>query len=180
MIKACGCPGTYPDWHNQDVDLGGQCVHVLPIPTFLHMPLAYSLYAKRQQEIIDQLQLPERWPGFTLTQTGILRGRILRLLESNETPARRIEYLPRPFHVRGYLHRGSVGNIRLPVHQMSMDLLEAGRRTKELYLSYLTCPRCRGDDQPDKILLLRRWIDSPGLKKRAEKERLKKADRDSK
>ena len=180
MTKPCGCPDAYPDWHKQDVDLGGQCVHVLPIPTFMHMPLAYSMYAKRQQQIIDQLQLKERWSGFTMTQTGILRGRIMRLLESTESPARRIEYLPRPFHLHGFLHMGSVSNIRVPVHEMSMYLLEKGRRTQELYLSYLTCPECRGEAQPDKILLLRRWVESPALKKRADKERSKRREKEAK
>ena len=115
-----------------------------------------------------------------MTQTGILRGRIMRLLESTESPARRIEYLPRPFHLHGFLHMGSVSNIRVPVHEMSMYLLEKGRRTQELYLSYLTCPECRGEAQPDKILLLRRWVESPALKKRADKERSKRREKEAK
>lgn len=169
-MRACGCPERYPDWHGRDVDLGGQCVHVLPIPTLLHMPLAYTLYARRQHIVVDRLELREPWPGFTLTQTGALRGRIMRLLETTEAVARHIEFLPRPFNLRGYLHRGSVSTIRLPVHDMAMDLLTQGRRARELYLCYLTCPQCRGEDQPDKILLLRRWVTSPGLDKRGSKK----------
>jgi len=170
MTKACGCPETYPDWHNQDVDLGGQCVHIMPISAFLHMPLAYDMYTKRQQQAIDQLQLREPWPGFTMTRTGMFRGRIMRLLETTESPSRHIEFLPSPFHLRGYLHRGSVRDIRLPLHDMSIALLEKGRLAKELYLCYLTCPQCRGEDQKDKILLLRRWLDSPRLQKRLAKQ----------
>lgn len=177
MTKACGCPETYPDWHNQDVDLGGQCVHALPIPTFLHMPLAYAVYAKRQQQAIDQLQLHEPWPGFTLTETGMFRGRIMRLLDATESPSRHIQFLPSPFHLHGYLHRGSVSDVRLPLHDMSIALLEKGRRPRELYLCYLTCPVCRGKDQKDRILLLRRWIESPGMKKRLSKRALKERKR---
>jgi hypothetical protein len=166
MTKACGCPDTYPDWHNQDLDLGGQCVHRLSIPTLMHMPLAYEMYARRQQQDIERLQLQERWPGFTLTRTGLFRGAIMRLLESSDSPARHIEFLPSPYHLRGYLHHGSVGNIQIPVRQVSLDLLEQGRRPKELYLCYLTCPQCRGEDDKDRILLLRRWVASRTFQQR--------------
>ena len=72
MILECGCPGEYPDWHGQEVDLSHHAAHVLPIATFFHMPLSYETYRQMQQQEIDQLELQERWPGFTLTRTGIM------------------------------------------------------------------------------------------------------------
>ncbi|NOY62080.1 MAG: hypothetical protein GXP10_02790 [Gammaproteobacteria bacterium] len=158
MTLKCGCPQSYPqDWDGEDVDLSHHCVHILPIPTFIHMPLAYESYTKKQNQDIERLELEEPWPGLTLTQTGALRGRIIRLLDaSTRSPSRRVEFLPTPFNVRAKLHHGNVSTIRYPVSQMSLDLLESGRRPKELYLCHLACPQCH--ETGDKILFLRRWV----------------------
>lgn len=164
MILECGCPSEFPAWDGKDVDLGGQCVLRLGIPTLLFMPLAYEAYIKRQYDQVQQLELTERWPGFVLTRTGVLRGEIIRLLESAESPSHRVSYLPSPFHVRATLHHGDIGTIRKSVRELQSALLDAGRRPKELYLSYLTCPRCEEQRGGAKILALRRWEDSPRLR----------------
>lgn len=166
MTLECGCPEEYPDWHEQDIDLGGHCVHALPVPMVAHMPLSYDLYMHKQREEIQQLEVKERWPGFVMMATGAFRGRLLRLLENNDSPSRRIEYLPSPFQLRARLHPGDVGTIRQPVHEMQIDLLDKGRTPKELYLCYLTCTRCYEQRGGHKTLLLRRYVESPALQKR--------------
>ena len=81
MSLSCACPEHYPDWDGKDINLGGQCVHTLSIPMFLHMPLSYEVYLKRQYNDIQGLQLKEPWPGLVLTRTGMFRGTIMRLLQ---------------------------------------------------------------------------------------------------
>jgi hypothetical protein len=169
MILECGCPGDYPDWDNQDVDLGGEPVLELPIATFLHMPMGYEVYLGRARHLITQLELEERWPGFFLAQTGWLRGRILSPLTSGDSPARQITHLPSPFQLRGKLHKGDIGTIKKTVREMQSELLDAGRMPKELYLSYLTCPNCQEKRGGARILLLRRWEPSGRLSKRINK-----------
>jgi hypothetical protein len=169
MILECGCPGDYPDWHQQDVDLSHHAAHVLPIPTFLHMPLSYDLYRQRQQGEIEQLELREIWPGFALTRTGFFRGRLIRLLENGESPSRHVTNLEGSLKLYGLLHEGGIGTIREPVRQQQMALLDKGRMPKELYLSYLTCPRCSEQRGGEKILLLRRWKDNPRLAAKVKK-----------
>ncbi len=164
MTKACPCPDTYPDWHMQDIDLSRHCVNVFSIPMLFHMPLAYDLYLRRQQEEVTQLELPERWPGFVLTSTGMLRGKIVRLLNETQSPSRHMGYLIRNFNSYAMLHQGGMGTIRKTIGEMQMSLVDRGRRPKELYLSYLTCPICE-EEKGEKILLLRRWVESPGLKR---------------
>lgn len=44
MSMPCGCPTDVPAWDGQDIDLSGKHVHILPIPMFMHMPIAYGLY----------------------------------------------------------------------------------------------------------------------------------------
>ncbi len=166
MIQECGCPGDYPEWHNQDVDLGGQCIHTIPISCFLHMPIAYELYAKRQQTEIANLELEEEWPGLALTRTGMFRGKRIRLLKHNRSASRRISYLPSPFNVRVQIHKGNVSTLQVPVREMSIGLIESGKRPKELYLSHLNCPRCQKKEGNDRIMLFRRWVDAPGLKRK--------------
>jgi hypothetical protein len=163
MMLECGCPGDYPDWHSQDVDLSHHAAHVLPIATFLHMPLSYELYKQRQQNEIEQLELSERWPGFTLTRTGVLRGKLIRLLQDKTSPSRHFTRLPADFQLQGYLHQGGIGTIRNAVRQQQMQLLDNGRMPKEIYLSYLTCPRCSEQRGGERILLLRRWQTSQRL-----------------
>ncbi len=167
----CGCPASYPAWDREDIDLGGWCSHSLPIPTLLHMPLAYEAYLQRQNRALEQLQLQERWPGLVLTRTGLWRGRILRLLEDGASLSRHVRYLPTPFTVRAALHHGNVSTIRAVVREIQMSLLDSGRMPKELYLCHLTCPRCESERGGEKILLLRRWVESPTLKQRQQKRR---------
>lgn len=166
MMLECGCPDHYPDWHNQDIDLAGHCAHVLPIPMLAHMPLQYDLYLRKQQQEVEQLELQERWPGFVLMATGAFRGKLIRLLENSDSPSRRVEHLPGPFLLRGRLHPGDVGTIRQPVHEMQIELLDKGRAPKELYICYLTCTHCYEKRGGHKTLLLRRYVESPTLKKR--------------
>ncbi|MDP1708381.1 MAG: hypothetical protein Q8L89_04875 [Gammaproteobacteria bacterium] len=166
MSLACGCPASFPDWHQQDIDLGGELVHMATAPMFLHMPIGYELRANRQRETLEQLKLKERWPGLVLIQTGLLRGRLLRLLEPAVSPAHGLSYLASPFQVRGFLHQGPVTTVSASVKQLQSSLVNAGRRPLELYLGHLTCPRCAPQRGGEKILLLRRWMESAALLKR--------------
>lgn len=170
-MLACGCPETYPDWDRKDVDLGGQLAHVLSIPTLLHMPLAYELYLKRQQQVIEKLALREQWPGLVLTRTGFLRGSIMRLLQPDRSPARHVQVLSRPFWLRGALHHGNLSTGRKVIQAMQMEIIDLGRRPRELYLCYLTCPHCSDGRGGEKILFLRRWEESAVLKQRLERNR---------
>ena len=169
MNTGCACPDAYPDWDNRDIDLGGDCVHALAIPAFLHMPLAYEVYLKRQHDDVQALGLPERWPNLVLTRTGMVGGTIMRLLERTRSPSRHVKYLPRPFHVRGKLHLGDVGSMGNSVKEMQAALLDNGRMPRELYIAYLTCPLCAEQRGGNKILLLRRWTESALLKGRKAK-----------
>ncbi|MEO5573444.1 MAG: hypothetical protein ABIR48_03020 [Gammaproteobacteria bacterium] len=166
MTPDCACPQNFPDWHQRDIDLGGELAHILPIPMFLHMPIGFEAYVERQRQALARLPLRERWPGLVLTRSASLRGRIIRLLEAAVCPARHLEFLPSPFHLRGYLHQGDIGTISAGVRHIQQELLAEGRRPRELYLCYLTCPLCNEQRGGDKILLLRRWVESPALKKR--------------
>ncbi len=166
MTNKCPCPSSYPHWHEKDIDLGGQPVHALKIPSFLYMPLSYDLYVQKQATDIKQLELEEQWPGFVLTRTGLLRGEIIRLLKSGESPSRFVRSLNASFKVRGFLHNGGIGNIKESTRQLQMQLFDLGRMPKDLYLCYLTCPVCNEEKGGDKILLLRRWQESATLSKR--------------
>lgn len=166
MTARCPCPATYPDWDGRDVDLAGHPAHVLPIPVFFNMPLGYESYVERQRLEVEQLELKERWPGFVLTRVGFFRGRILRLLEESGSPSRRVTHLEGPFSARGKLHHGGMGTIRDSYLGLQRELLEEGRMPKELYLSYLTCPQCAEEKGGEKILLLRRWVESARLARR--------------
>ena len=166
MTSQCPCPTNYPQWHEQDIDLSGKPIHVLKIPSFLYMPLSYETYAQKQHNDIEQLELEEQWPGFVLTRTGFLRGEIIRLLKSSESPSRFVRNFEGSFKLRGYLHNGGIGTIKESTRQLQMQLFDMGRMPKELYLCYLTCPICRDEKGGDKILLLRRWQESATLAKR--------------
>ena len=163
MILECGCPAEYPDWHDKDIDLAHHAAHVLPIATFLHMPLSYETYRQRQQQEIEQLELQEQWPGFALTRTGWFGGELIRLLISSNSPSRHVKQLAGDFQLSGLLHHGGIGTIRNSVREQQMRLLDNGRMPKEIYLCYLTCPRCSEDRGGEKILLLRRWQASKKL-----------------
>jgi Bacterial hydrolase len=166
MILECGCPSQYPPWHNEDVDLGGHSVHTMPIPTPLHMPVGYEIYRGRQQRSLDELQLKEPWPGLILTRTGLLRGSIMHLLEEANSLSRHVKRLPYPFSLRAFLHHGNLATARKAITDMQMSLFDAGHRPRELYLCYLTCPRCSEQRGGEKMLLLRRWEKSERLAKR--------------
>jgi len=170
MTSECGCPETYPDWHGQDINLGGQPVHQLSIPMLLHMPLAYELYVQRQRQALDDLNLQQSWPGLHLTRTGLFRGSLTCLLEDRQSLSRHVSHLPYPFHIHGYLHHGNISTIRKSLRQVQMTLLDTGRMPKELYLCHLTCPHCSEQRGGDKILLLRRWQASKMLAKKLEKQ----------
>ena len=166
MMLECGCPAEYPDWHKQNVDLAHHAAHVLPIASFLHMPLSFETYRQRQQNEIEQLEMIERWPGFALTQTGWLRGKMIRLLEDCESPSRHFQRLPADFQLQGFLHEGGIGTVRTSVRKQQEMLLDSGRMPKEMYLSYLTCPKCSEERGGDRILLLRRWRASRRLEQK--------------
>lgn len=166
MRLECGCPAEYPDWDAKDLDLSNQLVHILNLPMFLHMPLAYTAYLNRQFSEISNLELTEKWPGLILTQTGFFRGRILSLLESEQTLSRHVKSLPMPFNLHGMLHNGGIDTMRKSALQLQAKLFDIGKMPKELYICHLTCLRCADERGGDKILLLRRWVESPTLKKR--------------
>jgi hypothetical protein len=171
MMLECGCPGDYPDWHEQDIDLGGQAIHRLPIPMLLHMPLAYEAYVQKQRQEIEQLQLPERWPGLRLTMTGLFHGNLTCLLEDGQSMSRHVDHFPHPFHVHGHLHHGNISTARNAIRHVQMTLLDSGRIPRELYLCYLTCPHCSEGRGGERILLLRRWKSSEKLEKRLGRRR---------
>ncbi len=171
MILPCGCPDTFPDWDDRDVNLGGWLVHEQPAPMFMHLPIAFDLYRQRQSRNIALLELKERWPGFTLTRSAAFRGSHLRLLEDQTCPSRFVHRLPNPFRLRAALHHGDIGSIRPLVQTMQTRLVQSGRRPKELYLAYLTCPVCAGERGGSLIMLLRRWVPSEKLKKRLQATR---------
>ncbi|MCI0506086.1 MAG: hypothetical protein L0Z73_08225 [Gammaproteobacteria bacterium] len=166
MTSQCACPAYYPQWHEQDIDLSGHPVYVLRTPSFLYMPLSYETYSQKQHDGIEQLELEEEWPGFILTRTGFLRGEIISLLKSGDSPSRFVRTLEGSFQLRGYLHNGGIGTIKQSTRALQMELFDFGRMPKELYLCYLTCPICSEKKGGDKILLLRRWKESRTLARR--------------
>ena len=172
MSEACLCPETYPDWHQQDIDLSGHAVHRLPMAAFMFMPLSYDSYVQRQADEITQLELVESWPGLALSRTRFWGGEILRLLESSDSASRRVTHLESPFLLHGYLHHGDMGTIRESAPHLQSALFEKGRIPKELYLCYLTCDICQERKGGHKILLLRRWQESPRLAKRLKKQQM--------
>ncbi len=165
-ILPCGCPAAWPSWAGGDVDLGGQPVHVQPLRTLLWMPMGYQAFRMRQQRELELLELEEPWPGLTLVRMGPFRGQLLRLLREADSPSRRVQHLPAPFRLRARLHRGGMATLRQAVQALQRELLEAGRMPKELYLAHLSCPRCQEAKGGELILLLRRWEDSPRLRRR--------------
>jgi len=167
MRLDCGCPSTYPqEWDGQDVNLGAWLVHSVTVPMFLHMPIAYEAYLLKQHRDIEQLGLHPKWPGFVLTRSAMFRGRILCPLIEEHSPARAVHRLANPFWLRARLIEGDVGAIRTWAQRMQSELIAEGRMPKELYLCYLTCPRCAPERGGSKIMILRRWVRSDRLRKR--------------
>ncbi|MBI3776116.1 MAG: hypothetical protein HY273_11295 [Gammaproteobacteria bacterium] len=130
------------------------------------MPLAYAGKLERQHLEIEQLELQEPWPGFVLTQTSFMSGRIISLLDSAQSLSRHVVCLPAAFHLHGKLHFGGINTLRTSARELQSTLFDAGRMPKDLFLAHITCPRCAAQRGGEKILLLRRWIDSPRLKQR--------------
>src|SRR3569832_640787 len=97
MTLLCGCPERFPEWDDQDIDLGGTLVHRLPIPMLMHMPMAYGFYVGRQQQKNNQQKQAKHQPGLLHTHTDKNRGSITRLLENARSPARNLHVLPRPY-----------------------------------------------------------------------------------
>lgn len=159
----CLCPAHYPDWHEKDIDLSGKPTHTLPMPTLFHMPLSYDMYVQKQQHDIDSLELKEQWPGLVLTRSGFVAGALIRVLTEGDSPSRFIRYLEANFKLHGFLHQGGIGTIKESTRQLQNRLFDMGRMPKELYLCYLTCPICSEAKGGDKILVLRRWKESPVL-----------------
>lgn len=164
--QQCHCPESYPDWHQKDIDLGGSTVHRLKIASFMYMPLSFDTYLERQYKDIQELELQETYPDIVLSRTGFWGGEIIRILEPAQSPSRYVDTLPLSFQLRGYLHNGGIGTIKEATRALQMELFDLGRMPKELYLVYLTCPICADRKGGDKILLLRRWRESPTLAKR--------------
>jgi len=170
----CGCPSSYPNWNHGDIDLGGQLVHRLKIPMFMHMPIGYEAYLLKQKDDIERLELHEKWPGFNLTCTGALRGQILCPLVEEKSPARNLMTLPQPFHLRIHLFHGDVTEMRTTIRKMQSEILDDGLMPKELYLSYLTCPICEENRGGKRVMLIRRWAKSKKLEARLKKSAVKK------
>ena len=168
----CGCPAAYPDWHQSgDIDLGGQLVHSLNIPMFIHMPIGYEAYLVKQKKDIERLELHEAWSGFNLTRTGAFRGQLICPLQETHSPARNIMALPHPFNLRVRLVEGDIDSIRSDVRLMQSELLDEGRMPKGLYLSYLTCPTCEEERGGKRIMILRHWVKSEKLERKLAKKR---------
>ena len=64
------------------------------------------------------------------------------------------------------MHHGNLATAHKAITDMQMSLFDAGHRPRELYLCYLTCPRCSEQRGGEKMLLLRRWEKSERLAKR--------------
>ncbi len=175
MTLPCGCPASFPDWDDQDINLGGYLIHEQPAPMFMHMPIAFDLYRQRQIDDIATLELTETWPGLALTRSAAFRGSIIRLLDDESCPARRVRRLPNPFRLRVALHHGDVGGIRALVRNMQGRLISSGRKPLELYLAYLTCPLCAEKRGGNKIMLLRHWTPSEKISKGLQKLKAKEA-----
>ena len=166
MTLECGCPETFPDWDGQDINLGGDPILSLSLPTFLHMPMGYDLYVGRVRHIIKELELEERWPGFFLTRTGWFKGRIISPIAATDSPSHHISRMPSPYPVRARLHNGGIGTLKTTLRQLQAELLDSGRMPKELYLAHLTCPNCSEKRGGEKIMVLRHWKESPRLRRR--------------
>jgi hypothetical protein len=167
---SCLCPSHYPDWHEKDIDLSGKPTHTLPMPTLFHMPLSYDTYVQKQQRDIELLELQEQWPGLVLARSGFFRGALIRVLTNSDSPARFIQRLDPDFKLYGILHNGGIGTVKQSTSLLQARLFDMGRMPKELYLCYLTCPICAEAKGGDKILVLRRWKESPALARRLAKK----------
>ncbi|MFQ5344674.1 MAG: hydrolase [Mariprofundus sp.] len=171
MRLECGCPSEFPDWDGQDIDLGATLVHEQASAMFFHMPIGFEACLDRQHHDIGKLGLNEQWPGFVLAESGMFRGRILALLTEDNSPARKTYRLKNPYMLRVQLFKGNIRDIKTSIRQMQSELFDEGRMPKNLFLSYLTCPRCQQERGGTRIMLLRHWVRSPKLEQRLEKQK---------
>ncbi|MDQ6991960.1 MAG: hypothetical protein Q9M31_00665 [Mariprofundus sp.] len=169
MRLECGCPSEYPQWDNQDIDLGSTLVHEQRAAMFMHMPIGFEACLDRQHQDIKTLELHEQWPGFVLTQSAMFKGKILALLSENNSLARKTYNLKNPYMVRAKLFKGNIREIKNTIRQMQSELFDEGRMPKALYLSYLTCPRCQETRGGTQIMLVRHWLKSTKLEQRLAK-----------
>jgi len=171
MRLECGCPSEFPDWDGKDIELGATLVHQQRAPMFFHMPIGFEACLDRQHNDIKTLELNEQWPGFVLTQSAMFRGRILALLSEDHSPARKTFRLKNPYMVRVRLFKGNVSSIKTAIREMQSELFDEGSMPRDLFLSYLTCPRCQEERGGTQIMLLRHWVKSPKLAARLEKQK---------
>ena len=172
---ACPCPEDYPDWDGKSINLSGHCIHEMKISCYFHMPVAYDMYVSKQAENINLLDLTEKWPGLVLTKTGMIGGKIIRLLEDAQSPSRLVKYIAGDFHVMAQMHRGGIGTVPKAAHKMQIAMVEKGCMPKELYLVHLTCDECWERKGGDKILILRRYTANERVQKNLEAESEKAA-----
>lgn len=171
MRLDCGCPSEFPQWDHQDIDLGATLVHEQSAPMFFHMPIGFEACLDRQHHDIEKLELNEQWPGFVLTQSAMFKGRILALLSEDNSPARKTYRLKNPYMVRTRLFKGNINEIKTAIREMQSGLFDEGKMPKDLFLSYLTCPRCQESRGGTRIMLLRHWVKSPKLEQRLAKQK---------
>jgi len=155
--EQCLCPDTYPDWHDTTADLSGYCVHRMPVSCFFFMPLAYDLAIAKQTDNIVTLGVEELWLNFAMIQTGMFKGYMLRLLKAADSPSHHIQFLPSPFQIHAALHHGTMGTINTTVRAQQTQLIDLGRKPKNLLLAHLSCPVCADRKGGEKILVMRRW-----------------------
>lgn len=170
MRLECGCPSEWPNWDGKDINLAEWQVHEQNVPMLIHMPIGFEACLDRQHEDIQKLELEEEWPGFVLAKTGMFSGRIYALLKAGHSPARKITRFDNPFNVRVKLFKGEITQIKTAIRELQSELFDEGKRPAELFLSYLTCPRCKDERGGTQILIIRHWIDSPKLKARIEQQ----------
>jgi len=171
MRLECGCPSEFPDWDGKDIDLGATLVHEQKSVMFLHMPIGFEASLDWQHKDIKKLELSEQWPGFVLAESGLFRGRILALLNEDNSLARKTYRLSNPYMLRVKLFKGDLKDIKTSIREIQSSLFDEGRMPKELFLSYLTCPRCQEERGGTQIMLLRHWMKSSKLEQRLEKHK---------
>jgi len=143
------------------------------LPMFLHMPIGFEARLHMQYETIHAHGLHERWPGITLSQTGMFRGQLLCPLREESSPLHGTVRLSNPYQLRCRLLRGDMGKIKTAVRTMQSELLDRALLPKELFLAYLNCPTCRNGDDDARIMVMRHWIHSPKLAERIRKQQQK-------
>ncbi|MDQ6960015.1 MAG: hypothetical protein Q9M27_03210, partial [Mariprofundaceae bacterium] len=107
--------------------------------------------------------------------SAAFRGSLLRLLDDEYCPARRVRHLSNPFRLRVALHHGDIGSMRSLLRNMQGRLIHSGRKPLEIYLAYLTCPICAEQRGGSKIMLFRHWIASKKISAGLEKIKQKEA-----